>query len=111
MMEIIQVSANSPSSTSDGNFQRRELNQVLVLDSARKRHEMEHSSKFVAVKNLWQSFPRRSLSIAAVIMIALFLRKLSKWDWRDEKYVLRAHKGYYVDPTNLYKYYGTYGNS
>src|SRR5689334_11967641 len=102
-LEIIRVCVNSLTSTSDGNFKCRELNQVLILDSVRKRHEMEHSSKFVVVKNVWRTFPRRGLSIVAVVIIAWFLRKLSKLDWRDDKDILKAHKGYYVDPTNLYK--------
>ena len=72
---------------------------------------MEHSSTHVAVKNLWRTLPRKGLSIVAVIIVGWFLRKLYRWDWRDEKYVLRAYKSYYVDPTNLYKYSGTYGKS
>jgi hypothetical protein len=72
---------------------------------------MNHSSTYVAVKNLWRTLPRKRLSIVAVIIIGWFLRKLYRWDWRDEKYVLRAHKSYYVDPTNLYKYYGSYSKS
>jgi hypothetical protein len=72
---------------------------------------MEHSSSYVAVKNLWRTLPRKGLSIVAVITVGWFLRKLYRWDWRDEKYVLRTYKSYYVDPTNLYKYSGTYGKS
>ena len=55
----------------------------------------------------------KGLSIVAVIIIisGWFLRKLYKWDWSDEGYVIRANKNYYVDPTNLYKYYGSYGKS
>lgn len=72
---------------------------------------MKHSSTHVVLKNLWRTLQRKGLSIVAVIIIGWFLRKLSRWDWRDEKYVLGAHKSYYVDPTNLYKYYGSYGKS
>ena len=55
----------------------------------------------------------KGLSIVAVIIIITgwFLRRLNRWDWPDEDYVIRAHKSYYVDPTNIYKYYGSYGKS
>jgi hypothetical protein len=72
---------------------------------------MKHSATYVAVENLLRTVPRKGLSILAVIFIGWFLRQLYRWDWRDENYVIRAHKSYYVDPTNLYKYYGSYGKS
>jgi len=72
---------------------------------------MKHSSTYLVVRNLRRTLPRQGLSIVAVIIIGWFLQKLYRWDWRDEKYVLRAYKDYYVDPTNLYKYYGSYGKS
>ena len=72
---------------------------------------MQHSAMYVAVENLLRTFPRRRLSIAAVIIIGWFLRQLLRWQWRDENHVIRAFKDYYVDPTNLYKYYGSYGKS
>ena len=72
---------------------------------------MKYSAMYVAVQNLLRTLPWKGLSIAAVISIGWFLRELYKWDWRDENYVIRAYKGYYVDPTNLYKYYGSYGKS
>lgn len=72
---------------------------------------MKHSAKYVAVENLLRTLPRRGLSIVAVIIIGWFLRELYRWDWRDENYVIRAYKNYYVDRTNLYKYYGSYGKS
>ena len=72
---------------------------------------MKHSAMYLAIENLLQTLPQTGLSIVAVIIIGWFLRKLYRWDWRDEKYVLRAYKSYYVDPTNLYKYSGTYGKS
>ena len=72
---------------------------------------MKHSAMYLAVENMLRTLPRKGLSIVAVIIIGWFLRKLYRWDWRDEKYVLRVHKSYYVDPTNLYKYSGTYGKS
>jgi hypothetical protein len=55
----------------------------------------------------------KGLSIVAVIVIITgwFLRRLRRWDGHDEDYVLRAFKSYYADPTNLYKYYGSYGKS
>jgi hypothetical protein len=72
---------------------------------------MKHSAMHVAVENLLRTLPRQGLSIVAVIVIGWFLRELYRWDWRDENYVLRVYKNSYVDPTNLYKYYGSYGNS
>jgi hypothetical protein len=72
---------------------------------------MKHSAMHKAVENLLPTLPRNGLSIVAVIIIGWFLRELYRWDWRDENYVLRAYKNSYVDPTNLYKYYGSYGNS
>ena len=72
---------------------------------------MKHSAMHVAVENLLRTLPRKGLSIVAVIIIGWFVRELYRWDWRDENYVLRAYKGSYVDPTNLYKYYGSYGKS
>ena len=72
---------------------------------------MKHSAMYVAFGNLLRTLPRKGLSIAAILIIGWFLRELYRWDWRDENYVIRAHKSYYVDPTNLYKYYGSYGNS
>jgi hypothetical protein len=72
---------------------------------------MKHSAVYVAVENLLRTLPRRRWSIVAVIIIGWFLRELYRWDWRNEKYVIRAYKSYYVDPTNLYKFYGSYGKS
>ena len=72
---------------------------------------MKHSPMHIAVENLVRTSPRKGLSIVAVIIIGWFLRELYRGDWRDENYVLRAHKNSYVDPTNLYKYYGSYGKS
>ena len=72
---------------------------------------MTHSARYVAVENLLRTLPRRRLSIMAVIIIGWLLRQLYRSDWRDENRVIRAYKGYYVDPTNLYKYYGSYGKS
>jgi hypothetical protein len=72
---------------------------------------MKHSAMHVAVENLLRTLPWKGLSIVAVIIIGWFLRELYRWDWRDENYVLKAYKGSYVDPTNLYKYYGSYGQS
>lgn len=78
-----------------------EIIQVSVTSpTSRKRHEMEQSA--------W-----KGLSIVAVIIIIIgwFLRQRNRWDWPDENYVIRAFKNYYVDPTNLYKYYGSYSKS
>lgn len=61
--------------------------------------------------NLLRIFPRKGLGIVVFIIIGWFLRELYSWDWRDETYVIRAYKNYYVDPTNLYKFYGSYGKS
>jgi hypothetical protein len=61
--------------------------------------------------NLLRILPWKSLSVIAIIVIGWFLRERSMWGWRDENYVIRAHKGYYVDPTNVYKYYGSYGQA
>jgi hypothetical protein len=72
---------------------------------------MKHSAMYAAVENLMRTLPRQGLSIVAVIIIGWFLRELYRWDRRDENYVIRAYKGYYVDPTNLYKYFGSYGKS
>lgn len=72
---------------------------------------MKHSATYGAVENRPRTLPRKGLSIVAVIIIGWFLRELYKWDWRDENYVRRAYKSYYIDPTNLYKYYGSYGKS
>jgi hypothetical protein len=72
---------------------------------------MKHSAMYVAVGNLLRTLPRRRLSIMAVIMIGWILRQLFRWDRRDEDYAIRAYKDYYVDPANLYKYYGSYGRS
>ena len=72
---------------------------------------MKHSARYMAVENLLRMLPRKGVSIAAVIFIGWLLRKLYRWDWRDENYVIRAYKSYYIDPTNLYKYYGSYGKS
>ena len=72
---------------------------------------MKHSAMYVAVENLLQALPRRRLSIMAVIITGWFLRQLYRSVWRDENHVIRAYKDYYVDPTNLYKYYGSYGKS
>jgi len=72
---------------------------------------MKRSAMQKAVENPLRTLPRNGLSIVAVIIIGWFLRELYRWDWRDENYVLRAYKNSYVDPTNLYKFYGSYGNS
>ena len=72
---------------------------------------MKYSAMHVAVENLRRTLARKGLSIAAVISIGWFLRTLYKWDWSDENYVLRANKNYYVDPANVYKFYGSYGKS
>ena len=72
---------------------------------------MKHASIYVAVENLLRTLPRKGLSIVAVIISGWFLRELYRWDWRDGNYVIRAHKSSYVDPSNLYKYYGSYGKS
>jgi hypothetical protein len=72
---------------------------------------MKHSAMYAAIENLLRTFPRRRLSIVAVIIIGWFLRQLFRWHWRDENYVIRAYKDYYVDPTNVYKFYGSYGKS
>ena len=72
---------------------------------------MKHSAMHLAFENLLRTLPQKGLSIVAVIIIGWFLRERYRWDGRDENYVLRAYKGYYVDPTNLYKYYGSYGKS
>ena len=72
---------------------------------------MKQPATDAAVENLRRTLPRKGLSIAAVIVIGWFIREIYKWDWRDENYVIRAYKSYYVDPTNLYKYYGSYGKS
>ena len=72
---------------------------------------MKHSSMYVAVENLLRTLPRKGLSIVAVIIIGWFLRQRYRREWRDENYVIRALKSSYVDSTNLYKYYGSYGKS
>jgi hypothetical protein len=72
---------------------------------------MKHSARYTAVANMLRAFPRKGLSIVAVISIGWLLRKLFRWDGSDEGYVIRAYKGHYVDPTNLYKFYGSYGKS
>jgi len=94
-----------------GNFKRCQLDQVLILDSARKRHEMKHSAIYLAIENLLRALSRKRLSIVAVIIIGWCLRKLYRRDGRKDDYVLRAYESHYVDPTNLYKFYGSYGNS
>ena len=66
---------------------------------------------YLAIENLLRTSSRKRLSIVAVIIIGWFLRERYRRDWRNENYVLRANKSYYVDPTNLYKFYGSYGNS
>lgn len=72
---------------------------------------MKDSARYVAVENLPRRLPRKGLSLVAVIIVGWFLREVYRWDWRDEDYVIRAYKNYYVDPSNLYKYYGSYGKS
>ena len=72
---------------------------------------MKHSAVYPARANLLRAFPWRGLSIVAVISIGWLLRKLYRWDGTDESYAIRAYKGHYVDPTNLYKFYGSYGKS
>ena len=72
---------------------------------------MKRSAIYVAVEKLLRTLPRKGLSIVAVIIISWFLRKLYRWDRREENYVIRVHRSYYVDPTNLYKYFGSYGKS
>jgi hypothetical protein len=72
---------------------------------------MKHSAMYPAVENMRLTFPRKGLGIVAVIIIGWFLRELYRRDWRNENYVIRAYKNYYVDPTNLYKFYGSYGKS
>ncbi len=72
---------------------------------------MKHSARYLAIENLLRTLPRKRLSIVAVIIIGWFLRELYRRDGRKENYVLRAYESSYVDPTNLYKFYGSYGNS
>ena len=72
---------------------------------------MKHSAMYLAVENMLRTLPRKGLSIVAVIIIGWFLRELYRRDLRHEKYAIRAYKSYYVDPTNLYKFYGSYGKS
>ena len=72
---------------------------------------MKHSAMYPAVENMLRTLPRKGLSIVAVIIIGWFLRELYRRDWRNENYVIRAYKNYYVDPTNVYKLYGSYGKS
>jgi hypothetical protein len=72
---------------------------------------MKHSAVYLAVENVLRTLPRKGISIAAVIVIGWFLRELYRRDWRDENDVIRAYKNNYVDPTNLYKFYGSYGKS
>lgn len=72
---------------------------------------MKYSAMHLAVENLLRTLPWKGLSIAAVISIGWFLRELYKRDWSDKDYVIRAYKDYYVDPTNAYKFYGSYGKS
>ena len=72
---------------------------------------MKHSAIYAAVENLLRTVPWKGLSIVAVISIGWFLRKLYMWDWFDENYVIRAFKNSYEDPTNVYKYFGSYGQS
>lgn len=72
---------------------------------------MKYSAMYVAIVNLLRVLPWKGLSIAALISIGWFLREVYTWDWSDEKYVLRANKNYYVDPANVYKFFGSYGKS
>lgn len=72
---------------------------------------MKHSTKYIAVENVLRALPRQGLSIVAVLFIGWFLRKQYRRDQGGQNYTVRAHKSYYVDPTNLYKYLGSYGNS
>ena len=81
------------------------------MGSDGKRYEMKHSSMYVAVENLLRTLPRKGLSVVAVIIVGWFLRELYRREGREENYVIPAHKSSYVDSTNLYKYYGSYGNS
>ena len=64
---------------------------------------------YPAVEDTLRTFPRKGLGIVAVIIIGWFLRELYRRDWQNENYVIRAYKNYFVDPTNLYKFYGSYG--
>ena len=73
---------------------------------------MKYLAMHGTVENSLKTLPRKGLlSIVAVIIIGWFLRELFRLDGRDENYVIRAYKGYYIDPTNLYKFYGSYGKS
>ena len=72
---------------------------------------MKNPASYAAVENLLRTLPWKGLSIVALISVGWFLRKLYKWDGSDEDYVIRAYKDYYVDPTNVYKFYGSYGKS
>lgn len=72
---------------------------------------MTHLAKHPAVARLRPGFSRRSLRLAGVLVIGWFLRGRYRRSWRDQNYVLKTYKNYYVDPTNFYKYSGTYGNS
>ena len=72
---------------------------------------MKHSAMYLAIENLLQTLPRTGLSIVAVIIIGWFLREIYRREWRNENHVLKAYKSHYVDPTNLYKFYGSYGKS
>lgn len=71
---------------------------------------MKYSAKYAGVGNRRRILPAKGLSFAAFIVVGWFLRERYRRDWRD-KYVLKVNKNYYVDPANLYKYYGSYGNS
>ena len=72
---------------------------------------MKHSAMHLAIENLLRTLSRKRLSIVAVIILGWFLRELYRRDGRNENYVIGAYESSYVDPTNLYKFYGSYGNS
>jgi len=72
---------------------------------------MKHSAVFSAVENLRRALPWKGLSLVAAIGVGWFLRERHRRDGFDVEYLIRAYKGSYVDPTNVYKYYGSYGRS
>ena len=72
---------------------------------------MKHSAMHLAIENLLRTLSRKRLSIVAVIILGWFLRELYRRDGGNENYVIGAYESSYVDPTNLYKFYGSYGNS
>lgn len=72
---------------------------------------MTNLANYPGVDRHRPGFSRRGLRLAAILVIGWFLRIRYRRSWRDQNYVLKTYKNYYVDPTNFYKYSGTYGNS